>query len=90
MKKLFEETLPKLMNVLKPRLLRGGWLVGRKMTIADYIIGSIYTDRAVNDSCYGREEWALFLKKFPEFENYGKRFAAENATYLGQRPARPI
>ena len=78
------------MEKLKERLARGGWLVGRRMTIVDYLIGSIYTDRATNELCYGRDEWASFLRKYQDFEAYGKRFAAENSEYLSSRKPRPI
>ena len=42
-KKIFEETLPKMMNELEP-FLGDGWLVGNKLSIADFYVGSYYTN----------------------------------------------
>ena len=75
---LFEKKLPAFIKLIQPELDKGGWLVGNKLTIADYWVGKLYTDLAINPNSYGRAEWAAFLKKNPKFEQFGKRFFAEN------------
>ena len=78
------------MNILKPRLEKGGWLVGNRMSTADFWFGQIYASMANNRDAYGRAEFAAFLKANPAFETYGKRFCAENQKWLDKRPSFPI
>lgn len=60
-KKLFDTRLPYIMKIIKPRLEKGGWLVGSKMTTADFFFGNIYTSIATNQFAYARQEWSEWL-----------------------------
>ena len=42
--KFYEETLPKAMKELEPYLAGDGWLVGNKLSIADFYIGGFWTN----------------------------------------------
>ena len=86
MKENVETHLPKLMALLEP-YLDGTWLVGDKITIADFYIGGIYTNYMNNPALgYCKDEWANTKKSYPKFVAYGERYAAENAKYLASRP----
>ena len=89
-KKVFEQRLPYIMTVIKPRLDKGGWLVGNRMSTADFWYGTMYTSLIANPNAYGRTEFGAFLKANPSFEAYGKRFAAEHKRYLDSRQPSPI
>ena len=89
-KKQVEELLPRFLDEIGDRL-ESGWLVGDKITIADFFIGGLYTNYLANDAItFGKESWPTILEKYPKFKAYGERYAAENADYLGSRPAYPI
>lgn len=76
--KLFDVRMPYIMKIVGPRIAKGGWLVGNRMSTADFYFGNIYASISTNRDSYGRGEWAEWLKAHPGFEAYGKRFCAEN------------
>ena len=90
-KEVFEKTLPGFMKIVDPFLKETGFLVGNKLTIADFYIGGLYVSRA-NDPNIGfaSEEWANFKTAYPKFTLYGERVAAANKAYLDGRPGRPF
>jgi glutathione S-transferase len=88
-KTLFEETIPKYMKEIDS-FLGDGWLVGDKMTIADFWIGTFYTNIINHDQLEEKlkckDERAKFKTDFPKFAAYGERFAKENANWIKTRP----
>lgn len=88
--KLFDVRMPYIMKIIGPRIAKGGWLVGNRMTTADFVFGNIYASIIQNHNSYGRTEWAGWCKENPAFEAYGKRFCAENQVWLNKRPAYPL
>jgi len=66
------------------------FLVCETLTPADFVIGGWYVNLAANPNRpHYKPEFAMLLKKFPNFAAYGERFRAENKTYLDSRPAKP-
>ena len=71
-------------------LKEGEWLVGNKLTLADFWIGGLYTNYFANPNVGHSKEWfAETLAKYPAFEAYGKKFAEANAEHLAKRPDAP-
>ena len=67
------------------------FLVGDKLTIADFWIGGLYTNYLANDlNTYAKDEFANLLSKHPVFEAYGKRYAEANKAFLESRAQYPI
>jgi glutathione S-transferase len=89
-KTLFAGRLPFVMKFLGPRRVKGGWLVGNRMSTADFLFGNIYASIANNQNSYARSEWAAWLKANTDFEKYGKRFCSENSKWLAKRQAYPL
>lgn len=86
-----EDKVPKFLDRIEPLLSNGGWLVGDKISIADFWIGGLYTNYAANPAVgYGKDgEWAALLAKYPAFEAYGKRFAEANKEWIAKRHPAP-
>ena len=76
-KKIFEETLPKMMKSLEA-FLGDGWLVGNKLSIADFYIGGYYTNIITHEpNACPKEVKDKFKMDYPKFTAYGERFAKE-------------
>lgn len=94
-KYISEIGLPKFMEAMTP-YVKEGWAIGdgSKMYMADFYIGSIWTDVVYGyDATTGRKSWLgdhpELMKelhtKYPEFCAYGKRFAEAIKGYLDTR-----
>ena len=90
MKEIVDKLLPTFMKNVEP-YLDGQWLVGDKITIADFWIGGLYTN-FMNHAALGycADDWAKTKEAYPKFCAYGERYAAENAAYLASRPTVPL
>jgi hypothetical protein len=70
------------------------WLCSNdKLTVADFWIGTLYTDHCVNKNNVNKTTlavWADVLKMYPNFKRFGEDFAKENADWLKKRNARPM
>ena len=76
------------MEIIKPHCEKGEFLVGDKLTIADFALGGIYTNYLANEHIsFAKDRFAEFLSKHPYFEEYGKRYTAAVSDYLDSRPA---
>ena len=84
--------LPKFMAFIDARCAKGEFLVGDKLTIADfYIGGSLYALGLGCESFFmGDEKRNAILDKYPNFKAYGERFVAANKKFLDSNPAYPI
>jgi len=83
--KAIEEEFPKLMTNLDEWLKEDKFLLGDKLSVCDFFVGSFYLAMCVNPKGrYGVEDgkWAKILKKYPKFKAYGERFRAENKEYV--------
>jgi hypothetical protein len=79
--------LPEWLEKMKP-YYKEGWVVGdgQKFYMADFYIGTIWTDILNNPGTWIKpEERKVLCDQFPEFVAYGKRFEAENASFLAKR-----
>ena len=84
-KTLAEETIPKFLDEINEKC-KDGWLVGDKISLADFFVGGLYTNYLANEHItYGKDEWKSLLDKYPNFKGYGERYAAENAAWLASR-----
>ena len=79
----------KFCKMNEARLAKGQFMMGPKLYIIDFWLGGLYTNIIANPDCYGREQWAAFLKAHPAYDAYGKRFAAANKEYLDRRGPSP-
>ena len=75
---ILTNVVPKFLTVIEPICAKGQFLVGDKLTCADFWIGGFYTNYAANPLCYTPERWAALLDQFPAFKAYGERFVAAN------------
>lgn len=88
---LFNEILPQFFTRhVKFFTNPGKFLFGDKILMADFLVGKIYVDYFANPKCPCKDRWDGLISKFPYFETYGKRFAAEMANYLAKRPESAI
>ena len=88
---IFDEILTKFLTTIDPLCAKGQFLVGAKLSPADFWIGGLYTNFFTNKDCsFGKDRWGALLAKFPNFKAYGERFAAANSAWLGSRPGAPI
>ena len=75
---MFNKVFPNLFKLTQKyytrigKFMPGKWLFGEKLTLADFLIGKIYTDYFGNPACPHRDLLDELLKKNPEFEAYGK------------------
>ena len=81
----FNELLPAFLKKIQPYCQRGAFLLGDRLTVADFWIGSLYTNCFENDRVFFKDRWATLLKQYPAFEAYGKRFMFANKAYLARR-----
>ena len=87
---VFETLVPNFLKVIEPICAKGQFLVGEKLTCADFWIGGLYVNYCANELCFERERWNALLEQFPAFKAYGERFAAANESYLSTRGKAPI
>ena len=84
--------LPEFLAKLEENLAAGTkFLYGDELTVADFFIGTFYTDTFANKNLgLVPEFYAECLEKAPLFKAYGERFAEANAKYLETRKQYPI
>ena len=79
---IFEQVLPKFLTIIAPLCEKNDWLVGDRMTIADFWIAGLYTNFLSNDQIgFAKERFQAVLKAYPAFEEYGKRFFEATVEY---------
>merc|ERR1739838_112058 len=86
--KVFTEEFPKLMKNLDKWLQGDAFLLGKKLSVCDFFVGSFYLAMCVNPMCrYGVADgkWAKILEQYPKFRAYGERFRAENKKWIDVR-----
>ena len=80
---IFDKVLPGFLTRIDPLCAKGQFLVGDKLTCADFWIGGLYTNFFNNaDIGFAKDRWAAVLAKYPNFKAYGERFAAANQKWL--------
>ena len=79
-KALFETHLPKFLDFIDKRCGNGAFLVGEKLSIADfYVAGTLYACTLNNDASFLPAEMrSAMLEKYPNFKAYGERYVAAN------------
>ena len=88
---IFDNAMPKLLSVVEPLCAKGEFLVGSKLTIADFFIGGLYTNYINNKNVtFAHDKWPTCLDSFPNFKAYGERFSAAVKGRLDARPPCPI
>lgn len=68
--------------------MRDGWLIGdgSKIYMCDFYVGHVYCDLFDNPGSWlKQEDKDRILSAAPNFVAYGKRFIAENKTWLEKR-----
>ena len=88
---IFAKSLPKLLDVVEPICAKGEFLVGSKLTIADFWIGGLYTNFINNKNIpYAQDKWGTCLDNYPNFKAYGERFSEAVKGRLDSRPQCPV
>lgn len=88
---LFSKLLPGFLEKIKKYLNSPGkFLFGDALTLADFVVGKMYTDYFNNPNSPAGPEFKAVLAQCPEFDAYGKRFSMEMAAYLEKRPKCPL
>ena len=89
---IFEKVLPKFLKYVDAACAKGQFIVGDKLTIADFCVGGIYTNYIGNPNVgFAKEKWEAVLADFPNFKAYGERFvAAINEKHMSKREGKPI
>lgn len=85
---IFSTVIPNFLSVIEKHLsTQDGkqYIVGGKMSIADFAIGGFYCNFFANPEMYKPEEWAKVLKQYPNFQEYGLNYSTEMETYLAAR-----
>ncbi len=59
--KYLDEEVPKFLTFLEPYCARGSFLVGSKINIADFWVGTLISDQLANASC------ALYAGKYADY-----------------------
>ena len=78
---------------LEPMLAKMKFIMGDKLTVIDFWVGSMYCDRCANpnqENAKTQACWDNLLKKYPNFKRWGEDFKKENADWLMKRPKYPI
>lgn len=90
LKKIFEQALPKFLDVIEPLAAKanadGKWLCTDNLSIADFWIGNIYTN-FINEKelTFGLDQFAKCLDNHPQFRAYGERFTDEMKVWMEYR-----
>mmetsp|Transcript_32359 Transcript_32359/g.31662 ORF Transcript_32359/g.31662 Transcript_32359/m.31662 type:complete len:112 (-) Transcript_32359:45-380(-) len=90
MKKMFTEVIPKELAILEKVLSNNAtqnYLVGDKMTIADFLFGSFMNSFFYNPANPGYEQIKDMLNNFPNVKKWAEHFNGEMAAYLAARPS---
>ena len=58
---IFEKILPKYLKTIEDRCATNEFMVGDKMTIADFWVGQLYTNYLTNELCFTPEKWTGVL-----------------------------
>ena len=77
-KQLFGTDLPTFMENIAQYIPTKGFIFGEKLSVADFWIGSFYTNFLNNPHGVCPEVWAQERKKYPAFVAYGERYAKAN------------
>lgn len=79
---IFEKALPRFLENIEPLCEGNTWLVGDKLSIADFWIGGLYTNMLANDNVgFAKEKFTEVLAKYPTFAAYGERYVAATQDY---------
>ena len=88
---LFSTIAPTFLKALDGAFSKGGFMVGDKLTAADFVIGGLYTNYFNNQNVgYCKDKFEAVRDAHPNFKAYGDRFTAEMKSYLDSRPSCPI
>lgn len=79
---VFTNVLPNYLKTLDADCAKGAFICGNELTIADFCVGTLYTNYFANPLTYDGDKWQAVLAKFPNFKAYGERFARESEKYL--------
>ena len=79
---MIEVTVPKFLEEINDRC-KSGWLVGNKISLADFWVGGLYTNWMNSQhAAYGKDQWPELLAKYPNFKAYGERYSKEISKHL--------
>ena len=83
-KKTAEEKLVPFLRQIEDRLGKCKFLLGDKIHMIDFWVGSMYTDKITNEMGFAHV-YAPIVKQFPNFCRYGEDFKKENQAWLDKR-----
>mmetsp|Transcript_32358 Transcript_32358/g.31659 ORF Transcript_32358/g.31659 Transcript_32358/m.31659 type:complete len:111 (+) Transcript_32358:347-679(+) len=89
-KKVHTEAMPKQLGILENVLTKNSTqnhLVGDKMTIADFLFGSLMNSFYYNPGNPGYDKIKDVPNNFPNVKKWAEHFNGEMAAYLAARPS---
>ena len=66
------------------------FLLGDKLMVCDFVVGSLYTDLVDNPNAYGREDFSKVCRDYPAFKQFGEAFKESMSFYLKKRGPAPL
>ena len=89
--KVFTKLIPATLKALNPYFENNHkFLLGDKLMMADFVVGSFYTDQVDNGANPLKEKFEKIKADFPAFVKFGEAYKAEVAKELGMREPRPF
>jgi prostaglandin-H2 D-isomerase / glutathione transferase len=89
LKEVLELTVPEFIATIEAQLAKSGgkWLMGDKLSLADFWAGSYFVNNVTNPNCPYSAGCKALVEAAPAFKAWGEAFASENKAYLEMRPA---
>ena len=84
--KVINENWTKFFNKLEEGLGKSTWIIGEKLTVADFWVGSFYCDQISNEKSTYYTQYQQMVKQFPNLVRFGEAFKKENSVWLSIRP----
>ena len=93
LEKLFElltKGLPNFLAKIEKRVAGRKWIVGDRITCADFVLGALLTSTVANENNPNYYAMAHIVKSYPAVCAFIENFKAEMKDYLASRPACPF
>jgi glutathione S-transferase len=89
--KVFDEQIPAFMKAFDAKCVNGEWLVGNRLTIADFVYGNVYVNYFANDNvAFAKDRFKSTLEEYPNFKAFGEKFKLENKKHIDARKSSGI
>ena len=87
---LLTKQLPQFLSKIEKRVSGKKWIIGDRITIADFMLGGLLTSTVANEGNPNYYAMAHIVKSYPGVCTYIENFKAEMKDYLASRPVSPF